>query len=52
MGCIGQDHNADIMKEKAKEVGLNAIYQVTEKASTGTCAVLVTGKERQLAFFA
>jgi len=48
MGCVGRDNNADIMREKAKEVGLNAIYQVDEKASTGTCAVLVTHSDRSL----
>jgi len=48
MGCVGNDKYADIMKEKAKEVGLNTVYQVTEKAPTGTCAVLITGKERSL----
>ena len=48
VGCIGRDHNADIMKEKAREVGLSTAYQVTDKASTGTCAVLITGKERSL----
>lgn len=34
------------MREKAKEVGLNAVYQVDENASTGTCAVLVTHSDR------
>lgn len=48
MGCIGKDSNAEIMKEKAREVGLNTVYQVTDKANTGTCAVLITGKERSL----
>jgi len=48
VGCIGKDHNADIMREKAREVGLNAVYQVTDKASTGTCAVLITGNDRSL----
>ena len=46
MGCIGRDANAEIMKNKAKEVGLNVAYQVNDSASTGTCAVLVTGNER------
>jgi adenosine kinase len=46
MGCIGKDHNADIMKQKAKDVGLNTIYQVNEKVRTGTCAVLITGNDR------
>lgn len=48
MGAIGQDHNAEIMKEKAKEVGLNTIYQINEKLPTGTCAVLITHKDRSL----
>jgi len=48
MGCVGNDKYANIMKEKATEVGLNTVYQVTDKAPTGTCAVLVTGKERSL----
>lgn len=48
MGCIGRDGNAEIMKNKAKEVGLNVAYQVNDSASTGTCAVLVTGNERSL----
>jgi len=48
MGCVGKDKYADIMKEKANEVGLKTVYQLTEKAPTGTCAVLITGKERSL----
>lgn len=48
MGCIGQDHNADIMKKKASEVGLNVIYQITDKDHTGKCAVLITGDDRSL----
>ena len=46
MGCIGKDKNADIMKLKANEVGLNTVYQINDKIPTGTCAVLITGKER------
>lgn len=48
MGCTGKDKNADIMTEKAKEVGLNTAYQVDESTPTGTCAVLITGKDRSL----
>lgn len=48
MGCIGNDHNADIMKKKASEVGLNVIYQITDKEHTGKCAVLITGDDRSL----
>lgn len=48
MGCTGKDKNAQIMTEKAKEVGLNTAYQVDENTPTGTCAVLITGKDRSL----
>ena len=48
MGCTGNDSNAAIMREKAKEVGLNTVYQVDENTPTGTCAVLITGKDRSL----
>lgn len=48
VGSVGKDSNADTMREKAKEVGLRTVYQETEKASTGTCAVLITGNDRSL----
>ena len=48
MGCVGRDANAEIMRNKAKEVGLNAVYQVNDSTATGTCAVLVTGNDRSL----
>ena len=38
------------MKEKTSEVGLNALYQISEKAQTGTCAVLITGNDRHVFF--
>jgi adenosine kinase len=48
MGCTGNDKNAEIMKEKAKEVGLKTVYQIDSKTPTGTCAVLISGKDRSL----
>jgi adenosine kinase len=48
IGAIGKDHNAEIMKEKAREVGLNTVYQINETLPTGTCAVLITHKDRSL----
>ena len=51
MGCTGNDEYAEIMKQKAKEVGLNAIYQVNETNPTGKCAILITGKERLEFYF-
>ena len=46
MGCIGDDKNAMIMKEKAAEVGLKTAYQIDSNTPTGTCAVLISGKDR------
>jgi len=48
MGCVGQDKHAEIIKDKASEIGLNTLFQVTDKASSATCAVLLTGKQRSL----
>jgi len=48
MGCTGKDENSEIMTQKAKEVGLSTAYQVDETTPTGTCAVLITGKDRSL----
>lgn len=48
MGCVGQDKNAAIMRQKAEDIGLKVLYQVDEKNETGTCLVLVAGKERSL----
>lgn len=48
MGCTGEDEYAQIMRQKAKEVGLNTVYQVNSKVPTGKCAVLITGNERYM----
>ena len=48
MGCTGKDRNAEIMSRKAKEVGLNVVYQVKDCVPTGTCAVLITNNDRSL----
>ncbi len=45
-GCIGNDRFGKILEEKLKEVGVNALYQHTDEEQTGTCAVLITGKNR------
>jgi sugar/nucleoside kinase (ribokinase family) len=51
MGCVGEDKHAEIIKDKASEIGLRTLFQVTDKASSATCAVLLTGKQRfRLAF--
>lgn len=48
MGCIGNDKFGKILKEKAKEAGVNARYMEQDKEPTGTCAVIITGHERSL----
>lgn len=47
-GCIKDDQFGQILEQKAKEIGVNVKFQYTTKESTGTCAVIVTGKSRSL----
>ncbi|XP_023167700.1 adenosine kinase isoform X2 [Drosophila hydei] len=47
-GCVGKDNYADILREKAREAGVDAHYQVSTDTPTGTCAVLITGTHRSL----
>lgn len=53
MGAIGNDNFGRIMETKAKEDGVNVVYQVDQSTSTGVCAVLITenGKSRSLCAF-
>lgn len=48
MGCVGKDKYAKILEDRANSNGLRVCYQYTDKEHTGTCAVLITGKERSL----
>lgn len=48
MGCVGKDKYSKILEDIARANGLNVRYQYTDKEPTGTCAVLITGKERSL----
>ncbi|XP_043279110.1 adenosine kinase 2 isoform X2 [Venturia canescens] len=48
MGCVGKDKYSKILEERARNDGLNVRYQYTDEEPTGTCAVLITGKERSL----
>jgi len=48
MGCIGNDKYGEILKEKALEVGVNAVYQVNPTEPTGKCAVCIYGHNRSL----
>lgn len=53
MGAIGNDEFGKVMETKAKEDGVNVIYQVDHSTPTGTCGVLITdnGKSRSLCAF-
>jgi adenosine kinase len=48
IGCIGKDANGKIIKEVTEAAGVQTHYLVDETVPTGTCAVLLTNKERSL----
>jgi adenosine kinase len=48
LGCVGNDKFGEELKKSAEKDGLHIEYQIDDKAPTGTCAVLVVGKERSL----
>lgn len=48
MGCVGNDEYGRILAEKAKEAGINGVYQIKSDFKTGTCAVCVNGLHRSL----
>jgi len=47
-GCIGKDAMGAKLREEATNDGVNVHYLEDESTPTGTCAVLVTDKERSL----
>lgn len=47
-GCVGKDKYADQLKASATADNVDVCYKVVEDVPTGTCAVLVNGKERSL----
>ncbi|EGD75309.1 adenosine kinase b [Salpingoeca rosetta] len=48
IGCVGKDKYSEALKEAAEGAKVNVAYMEDESTPTGTCAVLVTGKERTL----
>eukprot|EP01114_Cavostelium_apophysatum_P005418 TRINITY_DN1637_c0_g1_i1.p1 TRINITY_DN1637_c0_g1~~TRINITY_DN1637_c0_g1_i1.p1 ORF type:complete len:358 (+),score=110.85 TRINITY_DN1637_c0_g1_i1:41-1075(+) len=48
IGCIGNDENGKNMKKAAEGYGVTTHYLVNNEVPTGTCAVLLTDKERSL----
>lgn len=45
-GCIGNDENGKTLRTVTEAAGVETQYQVDESTVTGTCAVLITDKER------
>jgi sugar/nucleoside kinase (ribokinase family) len=50
IGCVGQDKYHQLLHDAATKAGLTLSYQVyvdpEGQVHTGTCAVLITGKDR------
>ncbi|XP_038060019.1 adenosine kinase-like isoform X2 [Patiria miniata] len=47
-GCIGEDDYAKNMREKMAEAKVRTSYLVDKEQPTGTCAAVITGKNRSL----
>lgn len=48
LGCVGNDDLAQQLRAANDREGLQSLYQVTEAAPTGSCAVVITGHDRSL----
>ncbi len=48
VGCVGDDDFGKQLAKSAQKDGVNVQYQISSTHATGTCAVLVSGKERSL----
>lgn len=48
-GCIGKDDFGKRLADGMEQAGCVARYQINESVSTGTCACVITGKNRSLA---
>jgi len=48
VGCIGSDDHGKVLRETTEAAGVVTHYYVDDKKVTGTCAVLITNKERSL----
>jgi adenosine kinase len=48
IGCVGKDENARILRAQAEGNGVHVAYVEDADTPTGTCAALVTGKDRTL----
>ncbi|XP_064618868.1 adenosine kinase-like isoform X2 [Lineus longissimus] len=48
IGCVGNDKAAQILKEKANDVGVKVCYMVHPEKMTGLCGAVITGEDRSL----
>lgn len=48
IGCVGNDDLAQQLRNANDREGLQSVYQVTDAAATGSCAVVITGHDRSL----
>lgn len=50
-GCIASDNYGELLNSNLEKLGVHTMYQYLpegEKTSTGTCAVMITGRDRSL----
>mmetsp|Transcript_92153 Transcript_92153/g.127037 ORF Transcript_92153/g.127037 Transcript_92153/m.127037 type:complete len:120 (+) Transcript_92153:380-739(+) len=48
MGCIGQDDKGEVLENEVRKAGVIGNFFRDAKTPTGTCAVVIKGKERTL----
>ena len=48
MGCIGSDERGQSLQNEVKASGVDGKFCIDKETETGTCAVVVKGKERAL----
>jgi adenosine kinase len=47
-GCIGVDEQGSVLEKELKETGVHGYFHKDQETPTGTCAVIIHGKERTL----
>jgi adenosine kinase len=48
LGCIGKDLKGEALEKSVKDAGMLGHFAKDDEVKTGTCAVVVVGKERTL----
>lgn len=47
-GAVGNDALANILIQKVRDSGIDAIWQTSDEHQTGTCASLINGSQERL----